>query len=105
MPIKMQMIHTHHIPAHYIYNVSRLAYIHIHTYIHTKLYLNHASLNSRWKAACFHEWHEITYLQEINYLQEIQKYNKKNTSDFSCTITHMKQISTHSLFQYRFERA
>ena len=48
-----------------------------HTYIHTKLYLNHASLNSRWKAG-FHEGREITYLQEINYLQEIQKYNKKN---------------------------
>jgi hypothetical protein len=73
------------------------------TYIQNFI-INHASLNSRWKAG-FHEGREITYLQEINYLQEMQKYNnKKNTSDFSCTITH-KQISTHSLFQYRFERA
>jgi hypothetical protein len=47
-----------------------------HTYIHTKLYLNHASLNSRWKAG-FHEGRKITYLQEINYLQEIQNITKK----------------------------
>ena len=46
------------------------------TYIHTKLYLNHASLNSGWKAG-FHEGREITYLQEINYLQEIQNITKK----------------------------
>ena len=49
-----------------------LKIIYIHTYIHTKLYLNHASLNNRWKAG-FHEGREITYLQEINYIQEIQK--------------------------------
>jgi hypothetical protein len=64
-------------------------------YIHTKLYLNHASLNNRWKAG-FHEGREMTYLQEINYLQ---KYNKKNTGDFNCTTIHIyKQVSTHSLF-------
>ena len=80
-----------------------MSVIYTYTYIHTKLYLNHASLNNRWKAG-FHEGREITYLQEIDYLQEMQKLTKKNTSDFSCTITH-KQISTHSLFQYRFERA
>ena len=45
------------------------------TYIHTKLYLNHASLNSRWKAG-FHEGREITYLQEVNYIQEIQNITK-----------------------------
>jgi hypothetical protein len=44
-------------------------------YTYTKLYLNHASLNSRWKAG-FHEGREITYLQEINYLQEIQNITK-----------------------------
>jgi hypothetical protein len=72
-------------------------------YIYRKLYLNQASLNSRWKAG-FHEGREMTYLQEINYIQEIQNITKKNTSDFRCTITH-KKISSHSLFQYRFERA
>ena len=44
--------------------------------MHTKLYLNHASLNSRWKAG-FHEGREITYLQEIDYIQEIQNITKK----------------------------
>ena len=44
-------------------------------YIHTKLYLNHASLNSRWKAG-FHEGREITYLQKVNYIQEIQNITK-----------------------------
>jgi hypothetical protein len=47
----------------------------IHTYIHTKLYLNHASLSSRWKAG-FHEGREITYLQKVNYIQEIQNITK-----------------------------
>jgi hypothetical protein len=33
-----------------------------YTYNYTNLYLNHASLNSRWKAS-LHEGREITYLQ------------------------------------------
>ena len=44
-------------------------------FIHTKLYLNHASCN-RWEAV-FHEGREITYLQEVNYLQEIQNITTK----------------------------
>jgi hypothetical protein len=47
----------------------------LYTYIHTKLYLNQASLNSRWKAG-FHEGPEITYLQKVNYIQEIQNITK-----------------------------
>jgi hypothetical protein len=65
------------------------------TYVHTKLYLNHASLNNRWKAG-FHEGREITYSQEINYLQ---KCNKKNTGDFNCTIIHT-QASFNSFFVF-----
>jgi hypothetical protein len=59
----------------------------------SKLYLNHASLNNRLKVG-FHEGREITYLQEINYLQ---KYDKKNTGAFNCTIIHV-QASFNSFF-------
>jgi hypothetical protein len=82
----------------------------IHTYINTKLHLNHDSLSSRRKAG-FHEGREITYLQEINYLQEIQKYNNKkiqvilaarlHTSKFQlilCFNIDLKELKDSAIF-------
>ena len=64
---------VNYLSAQNVIDCGTLLLIPLYTY---KTYLNHASLNSRWKAS-FHEGREITYLQEINYLQEIQNITKK----------------------------
>ena len=64
---------VNYLSAQNVIDCGTLLLIPLYTY---KTYLNHASLNSRWKAG-FHEGREITYLQEINYLQEIQNITKK----------------------------
>ena len=97
---------VNYLSAQNVIDCGTLLLIPLYTY---KTYLNHASLNSRWKAS-FHEGREITYLQEINYLQEIQNITKKiqvilaarlHTSKFQlilCFNIDLKELKDSAIF-------